>query len=89
MTRLIKSLAAAAVLAGGFAAIPTPAAAQVGQMQVDVFGEDPCPSGYICVRHKESERYRLPKDQRLQGSRQQRESWASKAHAAGRIWSCT
>lgn len=82
MNRLTTLMSAAAVaVIGSYAALPTPAAAQAGQMQVDVYGEDPCPNGYICVRHKESERYRLPKDQRLQSSRQQRESWSSKAHA--------
>jgi hypothetical protein len=81
MTRLTISLAAAAVLAGGLAVLPAPAAAQAGQLQVDVFGNDPCPSGYICIRHKESDRYRLPKTQQLQGTRQQKQSWADKAQA--------
>jgi hypothetical protein len=85
MTRLTISLAAAAVLAGGFAAIPAPAAAQAGQLQVDVFGNDPCPSGYICIRHKESDRYRLPKTQQLQGTRQQKQSWADKAQAITQV----
>jgi len=81
MTRLIKSLAAAAALAGGLVLLPAPAAAQAGQLQVDVFGTDPCPSGYICIRHKESDRYRLPKNEQLQGTRQQRESWANRSQA--------
>jgi len=81
MTRLIISLAASAALAGGLAALPTPAAAQAGQLQVDVFGNDPCPTGYICIRHRESDRYRLPKSQQLQGTRQQQQSWANKSQA--------
>jgi type II secretory pathway pseudopilin PulG len=81
MTRLIISLATAAALAGGLAALPTPAAAQAGQLQVDVFGNDPCPTGYICIRHRESDRYRLPKSQQLQGTRQQQQSWANKSQA--------
>jgi hypothetical protein len=81
MTRLIISLAATAALAGGLAALPTAAVAQAGQLQVDVFGNDPCPTGYICIRHKESDRYRLPKNDQLRGTPQQRESWANKAQA--------
>jgi hypothetical protein len=81
MTRLVISLAAAAALAGGLVALPTPAAAQAGQLQVDVFGNDPCPTGYICIRHRESDRYRLPKSQQLQGTRQQQQSWANKSQA--------
>jgi hypothetical protein len=81
MTRLMNSLAAAAVLAGGFALLPAPAAAQAGQIRMDVYGNDPCPTGYICIRHKDSERYRLPKDQQLQGTRQERQSWANRSQA--------
>ena len=81
MTRLTISLAAAAILAGGFAVLPPPAAAQAGQAPLDVFGNDPCPTGYICIRHKESDRYRLPKTEQLRGTPQQRESWANKAQA--------
>ena len=85
MSRLTISLAAAAVLAGGIAVPPTPAAAQAGQMKLDVYGEDPCPPGYICIRHKDSDRYRLPKAQQLQGTRQQRESWADKAQEISQV----
>ena len=85
MTRLTISLAAAAALAGGFAVLPAPAAAQAGQMKLDVYGDDPCPSGYICIRHKPEERYRLPKPEQLQGTRQQRESWANKAQAISQV----
>ena len=62
MTRLMMSFAATAVLAGGFAALPAPAAAQAGQTTLVVYGNDPCPREYICIRKGESERYRLPKD---------------------------
>ena len=79
MTRLMITLAAAATLASGLVILPAPAFAQAGQLQADVFGNDPCPTGYICVRHKESDRYRLPKAQQLQGTRQQRESWAQRS----------
>ena len=79
MTRLFMTLAAGAALAGGFVALPAPAAAQAGQTTIVIFGNDPCPREYICIRKGESERYRLPKEQQLQGTRQQRQSWANKA----------
>src|SRR5438270_14015147 len=78
MTRLIMTLAATAALAGGLA---TPAAAQAGQGTIVIYGNDPCPTNSICIRKGESDRYRLPKDQQLQGTRQQRESWANKSQA--------
>ena len=81
MTRLMITLAATAVLAGGFVALPTPAAAQAGQTTITIFGNDPCPRESICVRAPESQRYRLPKNQQLQGTRQQRQSWAKKSQA--------
>ena len=79
MTRLIISLAAGAVLASGFALLPMPAAAQAGEATLVIYGNDPCPRDYICVRKREGDRYRLPKDQQLQGTRQQRQSWAKKS----------
>jgi hypothetical protein len=79
MSRLMITFAAAAALAG-LAALPAPARAQA-QPQIDIFGKDPCPTGYICVVHKESDRYRLPKAQNPQGTRQQRQSWARQSQA--------
>lgn len=79
MTRLMISLAATAALAGGFAALPTAAEAQAGQTTVVIYGNDPCPREAICVRAPESQRYRLPKNQQLQGTRQERQSWANKS----------
>jgi hypothetical protein len=83
MTRLMITLAAGAALAGGFALLPAPAAAQ-STSEITVFGNDPCPRStestiYVCNRRPESERYRLPKNQQLQGTRQQRQSWANKS----------
>ena len=75
------TLAATAALAGGLATLPTPAAAQAGQGTIVIYGNDPCPTNSICIRKGESDRYRLPKDQQLQGTRQQRESWANKSQA--------
>lgn len=85
MTRLTITLAAAA-LAGGVSFIPAPAAAQQSTNEITVFGSDPCPRStdtqiYVCNRRPESERYRLPKNQQLQGTRQQRQSWAKKSQA--------
>ena len=84
MTRLIFTLAAAA-MAGGIALVPAPAAAQQTN-EITVFGNDPCPRStdtqiYVCNRRPESERYRLPKSQQLQGTRQQRQSWAKQAQS--------
>jgi hypothetical protein len=79
MTRLTITFVAAAALVGGFVAVPMPAIAQAGQGTVTIYGNDPCPAQNICVRAPESQRYRLPKSQNPQGTRQQRESWANKA----------
>src|SRR5438477_12501291 len=86
MTRLMITLAATASLAGGLAALPTAAAAQQATSEITVFGSDPCPRStsseiYVCNRRPESERYRLPKSQQLQGSRQQRQSWSRQSQA--------
>lgn len=83
MTRLMIILAGTSVAAGGIAAIPAPALAQQTS-QITVYGSDPCPRStgteiYVCNRRPESERYRLPKSQNPQGTRQQRESWAQKS----------
>src|ERR1041384_3681143 len=86
MTKLMFSLAATAVAASGIALLPTPAAAQQNQAQVVVYGNDPCPREtesqiVVCIHRPENERYRLPKNQQLQGSRQERQSWANKAQS--------
>jgi hypothetical protein len=81
MTRLTITLAAAAAFAGGLAAMPAPALAQAGQFEVVIYGNDPCPRDAICIRKKESERYRLPKNQQLEGTRQQRQSWTRRSQA--------
>lgn len=85
MTKLVITLAATAAAAGGFAVLPSPAIAQQSsQMEVVVYGNDPCPREtgsqvVVCVHRPENERYRLPKNQQLQGTRQQRQSWANKS----------
>jgi hypothetical protein len=86
--KFIVALAATAAVAGGFAALPAPALAQEAgnQSEVIVYGSDPCPRStesnvVVCVHRPETERYRLPKNQQLQGTRQQRESWANKSQS--------
>jgi hypothetical protein len=86
MTRLMRTIVATAMLAGGVTAISTPAIAQqgTGRLEVTVYGSDPCPRStesqvVVCQHRPENERYRLPKNQQLQGTRQQRESWANKS----------
>jgi len=86
MSRLIFTLAA--VAAGGLSVLPASALAQVAPPtnEITVYGTDPCPRStesavYVCNRRPETERYRLPKNQQLQGTRQQRESWAKKSEA--------
>jgi hypothetical protein len=86
MTRLMMTMVATAMLAGGVTAVSTPAIAQqgTGRLEVTVYGNDPCPRStesqiVVCRRDKEENRYRLPKDQQLVGTRQQRESWANKS----------
>src|SRR3954447_4420528 len=90
MTKVIITLAAA--LVGGVAMLPAPVLAQAGPTtnQITVYGNDPCPRStesavYVCNRRPETERYRLPQNQRLQGTRQERESWARKSQALSNV----
>ena len=83
--KFIITLAATAAFAGGLAALPAPALAQAGgsQSEVIVYGSDPCPRStesnvVVCVHRPETERYRLPKSMQLQGTRQERQSWANR-----------
>jgi len=86
MIRLTISLASAALVAGGMAALPTPAIAQDSDSisEIIVYGTDPCPRStddkvVICARKPEGERYRIPERLRSGGPRQTREAWANKA----------
>jgi hypothetical protein len=86
MTRLTITLAAAALVAGGLGAAPSPAVAQVGENfnEIIVYGTDPCPRStddkvVICARKPEAERYRIPEKLRSGGPRQTRDAWANKA----------
>jgi len=85
MTRLMITLAGGTAAIAGLAAIPAPADSQAGNVaEIVVYGNDPCPRStddqvVVCSRRPETERYRLPKNQQLQGTRQQRQSWAKKS----------
>jgi hypothetical protein len=75
--------AAAATLAGGYAALPAPAAAQAAPniAEIIVYGDDPCPRStddqvVVCARRPEAERYRIPPKMRQSGTPQEMESWA-------------
>jgi hypothetical protein len=83
--RSLSIMLAVTALAGGLAPLATPAVAQQSTTaEVVVYGNDPCPRStddqvVVCSRRPETERYRLPKNQQLQGTRQQRQSWAKKS----------
>jgi hypothetical protein len=85
MSRLtIATSAAALAVAGGYAALPTPAAAQSNVAEIIVYGDDPCPRStedqvVVCARRPESERYRIPPKYRPSGPPQAGESWANKS----------
>lgn len=88
MNKLIISLGGLAASAVGIAAYPAPAEAQQAgnQAEVVVYGSDPCPRStddqiVVCRRLPETQRYRLPKNQQLQGTRQQRESWSQRSQS--------
>ena len=75
--------AAATALAGGYAALPVPAAAQAQPniAEIIVYGDDPCPRStddqvVVCARRPEAERYRIPPNMRQSGTPQEMESWA-------------
>lgn len=80
MRSLTIIIATMAATAGAFTGVPTAALAQAGQGKLVIYGNDPCPRENICIRAPESQRYRLPKSQNPQGTRQQRQSWANKSH---------
>ena len=87
MFKLPLSLAAAAGLAAGLAALPAPALAQQARTsEIIVYGTDPCPRStddevVVCARKPEGERYRIPERLRVSGSRQSRQSWAANARS--------
>ena len=81
MKKLILSAAGTSALLVSMAALPEPAVAQAGQITVTIYGNDPCPREAICIRKRESDRYRLPQSQNPQGTLQQRQSWSAKSQS--------
>ena len=88
MTKLILPLAAAAAMAGGFAALSAPAVAQSSDhvSEIIVYGNDACPRStddaiVVCARKPEADRYRIPEKFRSSGPRQSRQAWANRARA--------
>jgi hypothetical protein len=74
-----KLIMATAMLVGTGGLVSGRADAQAGTRRLVIFGNDPCPRDAICITKPEKDRYRLPKDQQLQGTRQERQSWAQKS----------
>jgi len=62
---------------------PLPAAAQVNDRVLMIFGNDPCPKDTICVRGSENDRYRIPKPLRNEGGviAPANRSWAARAQS--------
>ncbi len=85
MSRLtIMTSAAALAVAGAYAALPTPAAAQSNVAEIIVYGDDPCPRStddqvVVCARRAGAERYRIPPKYRPSGPPQAGQSWATKS----------
>jgi len=79
MKKLMLSAAGTSALLVSMSALPEPAVAQAGQIEVTIYGNDPCPREAICIRKKETDRYRLPQSQNPQGTTQQRQSWSQKS----------
>jgi hypothetical protein len=84
MSKFTTFMSAAAVaIAGGVAALPSPAIAQAAPnvAEIIVYGSDPCPRStddqvVVCARRPEAERYRIPPKMRPSGTPQQMQSWA-------------
>lgn len=89
MSKFTSLLSAAAVmLAGGYVALPAPAAAQAQPniAEILVYGNDPCPRStddqvVVCARRPEAERYRIPPNMRQSGTPQQMQSWAVRSRS--------
>ena len=85
MIKIAIGITAAAGVAAAIAMPASPAQAQ-SAAQIIVYGNDPCPRStddeiVVCARRPEEERYRLPKEARPAGDRQETTSWVNKADA--------
>ena len=82
MSKLVLALGAPAA---AMFALATPASAQSQQLEVVVFGDDPCPRAsedeiVVCKRRPEAERYRIPQEYRSTSpdTDPARQSWAAR-----------
>lgn len=91
MTSLLRIAAVGALLVTTEAAIfPVAALAQARTAEIIVYGNDPCPRStdddiVVCNRRPEEERYRLAPNLRPSGTRQERSSWANRAHEINNV----
>ncbi|PCD03288.1 hypothetical protein COC42_02455 [Sphingomonas spermidinifaciens] len=80
-----KSIALAAAATIGVAALSAPAAAQVQNGVLYIYGNDKCPTNadgeeiVVCVRKSEAERFRIPQELRELEITPQNEAWAARA----------
>ena len=86
MTKSSLTLAAAAVLSTGLAAVPSASLAQSRTAEIIVYGTDPCPRStddevVVCRRLPETQRYRIAEELRTPGTRQERQAWVNQSRA--------
>lgn len=79
----MRNLFVIAALAAAPFPMVSPASAQIDNERVlTIFGDDKCPANTICVRAKESERYRIPKQFRNSGViAPENQAWGARAEA--------
>jgi hypothetical protein len=87
MIRITLGIAAAAGTLATLALPTAPAQAQRTTAEIIVYGNDPCPRAaddevVVCVRRPDAERYRIPRDARTSGDRQETTAWSQKAQQA-------
>ncbi len=86
MTRYLLA-GVAAITAFAMPVFSTPAAAQVQNGTLVIYGNDKCPTNtngeeiVVCVRRSEQERFRIPKELRELEVTPENESWAMRAEA--------
>jgi hypothetical protein len=86
----MKAALSLAALAAAVAMLPAPASAQEEKVRrLVVYGSDPCPRAaeadeiIVCARRPETERYRIPRELRDSGTKDDPESlsWAARAES--------
>lgn len=63
----------------GGLAMAAPAVAQQNDRTLIIYGNDKCPPGNICVRGKESDRYRIPQTLRSETLAPSAQPWSARA----------